>query len=402
MIRFFATASIATIAVSLVGAAGCSSINEEELGNVEQASTPSAPPGTFGLAESCSRLFKRHASLRPLDLDQGLIRWGCGDVPGVTEPDFGQEYCEYQAVQNGKSVRKAADLTTGKVSCVFTAVFTGAGQAPRLKAAMADPANLGVTPATDGIVQMQKGFNSRSAATTLVSDCSRQPAAAEATRRQRVTAIFLAYAKGGPNAARLKEIGTMTSISDAAWQEAQALGVKIAAPGDADLDEQRDITSCMSVRGAGVAWRNSDPMICARVNRSAGECSCRFGAVPSSLQGFPFSGWVDDQIPTSCRLAKVDGADYPFIAICDLTDQEVSDLPLNPAHARSLQSFCHDRFGTDIVMKIPLRPLQQTGTCSNSAGFCEEYMGMDAVPMEAEASAPDARETTETGSRRAR
>jgi hypothetical protein len=399
MIRFFAAASVTTIAASLAFAVGCSSVDDDDLGSTEQASTPSDPSGTFGLAESCSRLFKRHASLRPLDLEQGLIRWGCGDVPGVTAPDFGQEYCEYQAVQNGKPVKQASELTTGKVSCVFTGVFTGAGQAPRLKAAMADPANLGVTPATDGIVQMQKGFNSRGAATTLINDCSRQPAASETTRRQRVAAIFLAYAKGGSNAARLKELGSMTSITDAAWQEAQSLGAKVAAAGEPEFDDQRDITSCMSVRGAGVAWRNSDPMICARVNRSAGECSCRFGAVPSSLNGFPFSGWVDDQIPSSCRLAKVDGQDYPFIAICDLTDQEVADLPLNPAHARSLQSFCHDRFGTDIVMKIPLRPLQQTGTCSNSAGFCADYMGMDSVPVD---SAPESRGAPETGSRQAR
>jgi hypothetical protein len=396
MIRFFAAAFVTT---SFVFAAGCSSVAEEDLGNAEQDSTPVDPSGSFALAESCSRLFKRHASLRPLDLEQGLIRWGCGDVPGVTEPDFGQEYCEYQAVQNGKTVRKAADLTTGKVSCVFTGVFTGAGQAPRLKAAMADPANLGVTPAADGVVQMQKGFNSRGAATTLVRDCSRQPAASDATRRQRVTAIFTAYAKGGPSAARLKEIGMMTSISDAAWQEAESLGAKIAVAGDADLDEQRDIASCMQVRGAGVAWRNSDPMICARVNRSAGECSCRFGAVPTTLQGFPFSGWVDDHIPASCRLAKVDGADYPFIAICDLTDQEVADLPLNPAHARSIQSFCHDRFGTDIVMKIPLRGLQESGTCNTSTTFCADYMGTDAVPTE---SAPQERGIPETGNRRAR
>ncbi len=401
--RHLAVATIASLASVLLGAAGCGSTPslEEPVGSSEAAATPSDPSSSFALAESCSRLFKRHESLRPLDLDQGLIRWGCGDVPGVTDPDLGQEYCEYQAVQNGKAVKRAAELTTGKVSCVFTSVFTGAGQAARLRPAMADAANLGAEAATDGIVQMQKRFNSRGAATTLISDCSRGSAATEATRRQRVVACFQAYAKGGPNAARLQELCKPTStITDAAWTEAESLGANIAVAGEAGFEEQQDIVGCMSVRGAGVAWRNSDPMICARVSRSASECSCRFGAVPSALPGLPFSGWASDQIPSSCRLAKVEGQDYPYVAICDLTDQEVSDLPLNASYARSIQNFCHDRFGVDLVMKLPLRALQSASTCNNSPGFCAEYMG-DAPPADPDA-APEPRQTSEGGSRNSR
>ena len=81
--------------------------------------------------------------------------------------------------------------------------------------------------------------------------------------------------------------------------------------------------------------------------------------------GIPFTGWVDDQIPTSCRLAKVNGAPYPYLALCALSDQEVSDLPLNPTYARSVASFCHDRFGGDLVMKLPLRALQRRAVATS-------------------------------------
>ena len=53
---------------------------------------------------------------------------------------------------------------------------------------------------------------------------------------------------------------------------------------------------------------------------------------------------------------------------------ELSDLALNPLYNRSLQNFCHDFAGKDLVLKLPLRALQQTGTCQTSAPFCSEYM----------------------------
>jgi hypothetical protein len=372
--RHLAAAAFAVFSTTIIGV-GCSSTKIEEVGSQEAMATPSDPGTPFGLAQSCGRLYKRHQSVRQADIQQGFIRWGCGDVAGVTDPDLGQEYCEYQAVQNGKIVRKSSELTTGDVSCVFTAVFTGAGEATALKAAMADPANLGVAAQQNGIVEMQKGFNSRGAATQLVSDCSRQPTATEATKRLRLAACAQAFAAGGPNAAQLEAKCKNGNVSDAAtWSEIEALGAKIAVAGDANFEEQRDMANCMNVRGNGVAWRNSDPMICGRVGRSAGECSCRFGAVPNALKGFPFTGWVDDQLPTGCRLAKVANADYPFVAICPVTDQEVSDIPLNPKYVNSIANFCHDRFGVDLVMKLPLRALQQTGTCSTTAGFCKDYM----------------------------
>jgi hypothetical protein len=370
--RYLTTAAVTVILGGVVSlAAGCSSASEDELGGSSAAQTPQGVSSTIDLGDSCARLFKRHESVRAIDMQQGVIRWGCGDVPGVTDPDLGQEYCEYEAVQNGKPVKKASDLTTGPVTCVFTSVFTGAGQAAKLRPAMADAANLGVAATSDAIVQMQHGFNNRGAAITLISDCSDR--SDDQDDRVRRAACYQAYAAGGANAVQLKSVCN-GDLSGGSWSQAQQLGAKVLNPGDDGYDLQRDIAGCMAVSGAGVSWRNSDPMICSRVSRSTGECSCRFNSIPSTLPGLPFTGWVDDQIPSSCRLAKVDGAPYPYLALCTLSDQEVSDLPLNAQYSRSVASFCHDRFGVDLVMKLPLRSLQAAGSCSQSAGFCAEYM----------------------------
>src|SRR6185295_15714170 len=154
-----ASAAFAFLSTVIVAASGCSSPGEEEIGSAEGAATPSNPSGNYALAETCSRLFKRHEVVHDLDLQVGTIRWGCGDVPGVTDPDLGQEYCEYKAVQNGKIVAKPSDIVAGggKVSCVFTGVFTDAtsGVPAKLQAQMAKPENLGAAAATTNIVQMR-------------------------------------------------------------------------------------------------------------------------------------------------------------------------------------------------------------------------------------------------------
>jgi hypothetical protein len=389
-------AGMAGAAAVLVLAAGCSAPSEDDLGSSTAAQTPSDVSTTTDLGDTCVRLFKRHESVRPIDMQQGVIRWGCADVPGVTDPDLGQEYCEYEAVQNGKPIKKASDLTTGPVTCVFTSVFMGAGLASTLRPAMADPANLGTAATADAIVQMQHGFNTRDAATGLISDCSGETDSLQT--RLRKAACYQAYAAGGANQAQLKTLCNQT-ISDSTWAQAQQLGAKMLNPGDDGYDAQRDIAGCMAVRGAGVSWRNSDPMICSRASRTASECSCEFNAVPSALPGIPFTGWVDDQIPSSCRLAKVSGAPYPYLALCQLTDQEVSDLPLNPQYSRSVANFCHDRFGVDLVMKLPLRALQQSGSCQQSAGFCAEYMS-SSTPPPAQPTPPGTTREATGGSRR--
>lgn len=397
-----ASAAFAFLSTVIVAASGCSAPTDEDLGSAEGAATPPNPSGNYGLAESCSRLFKRHEVVHDLDLEVGTIRWACGDVPGVTDPDLGQEYCEYHAVQGGKIVNKPADISSsgGKVSCVFTGVFTDAtsGTVPKLQQAMADQANLGAAAATANIVQMRGPFNSRGAATQLLVDCSRNPGGSALLTRQKAAACVLGVQAGGPNAAQLQTL-CKGNLNDAnTWSQIEALGVSVKSQGQEGYEPQQDISSCMQVISAGVPWRNSDPMICSRTSRAAQECSCKFTSVTPSLNAFPFTGWVDDHIPSSCRMAKVDGADYPGVVICDVPDEQISDLALNPMWNRSLQNYCHDAFGKDLVMKLPLRALQAPGTCQTSAPFCSEYMAGthdDAADGEPATSEPGATNRTD-------
>lgn len=373
-----ASAAFAFLSTVIVAASGCSAPADEDLSSAEGAATPSSPSGNYALGETCVRLFKRHEVVHDLDLELGTIRWGCGDVPGVTDNDLGQEYCEYKAVQKGKIVTKPSDITSdgGKVSCVFTAMFkdSTSGTAAKLQAALGDTANLGAPAATSNIVQMTGTFNTRGAATQLLADCSRNPGTTTLQMRQRTAACVLAVQAGGPNAAQLATL-CKGNLNDAAvWSQITGLGVSVKNLGQEGYEPQQDIASCMAVVNAGVPWRNSDPMICSRTERAAQECGCKFGAVPAQLNNFVFTGWVDDHIPSTCRFAKVEGADHPGLVICDVPDAQLSDLALNPLYNRNLMNFCKDAFGKDLVMKLPLRALQQTGTCQTSAPFCSEYM----------------------------
>ena len=415
-------------ALILTAISGCST-GADDVGSAEGAATPGIKPTAenpyglptpYELANTCTRLFRRHEAVHDVDLQKGTVRWGCGDVPGVTAPDLGQEYCEYNAVQNGAILAKPADaVADSKVSCVFTSVFSDAFGADTtfvstgLQQPMAAPENLGAPAAEPKIVQMAGGFNSRGAANALVDTCTTGAAdAADIANRERVAACVIASTAGAP---ALTEVCKKDLSVDANWAEATALGVKVATAGEAGFEAQRDLTSCMAVgkivkydlKGlppapypqvpyilstVGVPWRNSDPMICSRVSRSTDECSCEYkqatidvgggqtyqAAIPDSVKGFEFTGWVDDHIPSECRLAKIDNADYPYIVICDLSAQDVADAPLNPKYARSMQDLCHDRFGVNLVLKAPLRLLETPGTCKDTGSFCREYTNTSA------------------------
>jgi hypothetical protein len=359
---------------------GCASSEEGRAGQDEAAVTPPSAQTPFDQAELCLRNMVRHASIRPVDMQKGTIRWGCGDVPGVTPPDLGQEYCEYHAVQGGKIVTRASDLRpeAGKLSCVFTGVFTGAGQAAALEPPMSSEANLAGAVTQNPVVEMQVGFNSRGAATQLISDCARIGQVGLETRL-RLTACYQKYAEGGANATQLKQICRGTNLGDAAvWARAQALGARVLSEGEPGFELQRDVAGCLAVRNAGLGWRNSDPMICTRAARAASECGCSFDPVPDELMGFTFTGWTNEQLPAGCRFAQVDDKPYEQLVICDASDGEVADIPLNAEYARSVASFCHDRFSTELIMKLPFRGLQHAGTCQRRPGFCADYLGSPA------------------------
>ena len=79
----------------------------------------------FDTAEYCDAMVTRHAAARAVDLEDGNLRWRCGDVTGISPSQYGQEYCEYFAFANGGRVDAAAGLSLTEPSyCVFTAVFS--------------------------------------------------------------------------------------------------------------------------------------------------------------------------------------------------------------------------------------------------------------------------------------
>jgi hypothetical protein len=344
----------------------------------EQDVVPSAAQTFYEQAGVCDAILKRHATVRATDLKDGTIRWNCGDVPGVTSQDRGQEYCEYNAVSGGKRVTKFSDVkANAPVQCVFTGVYSDVtGKDTKLEQSLSAKENLNAKVTDKNMVRMQKGFNSRGAATALIDDC--QAGYEQPIDEARQAACYEASLAKPANAKKLATACKGKDLSvDANWKKAVALGAKVAVPGDADYEAQRDISACLRTHVASPAtWRNSDPQICGRVVRGRSECSCNYVDVPNAVEGFTFTGWTNDQLPTGCRYAKVDGKDYAHLVICEASASELEDLQLKPEWSGDLQAFCHDRFSTELVMKAPLRALEKPGTCKPDANaFCKAYSG---------------------------
>ena len=375
-------AMIAMMSTGIVLCSGCSTNAEEVSAGDEQDIVPESAKTLFDQVGVCDKTLDRHKGIKEVDLKDGLLRWACGDVPGVTGKDLGQEYCEYHAVQNGKPVVTAGDLAQDKkLSCVFSSVYSDVKEtanatrqyASKLAGHLASTENLGVE--TDPkVAVMARGFNSRGAATALISDCANDATSAPKDEERQV-ACFEAAMKNPSNAAELTRIcRSKTSLDDEAeWAKVVALGAKVAQPGDENHAWQRDRAACLRTRAAkGLDWRNSDPMICARVSRAAAECKTSYNPVPEALDGFVFTGWVNRALPAGCRKAKVEGKDYDQLVICDASDSEVEDIATNPAWAGDVSMFCRERFGNDLVMMAPIRALEATKPTHEGA-YCSLY-----------------------------
>jgi hypothetical protein len=371
-------------------AAACSSAGGGATTGDDQNVVPEAAKTLFDQAGVCDNIFKRHAAIRESDMKDGLLRWACGDVPGVTGPDLGQEYCEYHASSGGKLVTKASDVAGAKLECVFTAVYADvksavtetAKYAKTLADAMADKANLGVA-ADPQLTLMKVGFNSRGAATALIHDCEHNANAAppDEVRQAACYDAWIHEADAGVKKQLETECRGKNLTLDPNWQKVAALGAKVATPADANYDAQHDIAACLRTKAAkGVTWRNSDPMICTRVSRATNECKVDFAPIPDAVEGFTFTGWTNRSLPAGCRFAQVDGKDYPHLVICEASSGDMDDLDTNAAWQGDLQQFCHDRFANDLVMQAPLRALQKSGTTDGP--FCQLYDANFTPPKE--------------------
>jgi hypothetical protein len=404
-------------AVSTVIAVGCNSGPAAPSNGAEQDIIPVAKENLFDQAEVCSLILKRHEVVRSVDMKDGSIRWNCADVPGVTSIDiakcqakrkavqdlnakgasqeeitnatmdarrecqgFGQEYCEYTAVANGKPITKLSEASGAPIQCVFTSLFKDTQGSEALQQAMAAKENLGVAATANSIVHMQVGFNSRGAATALFEDCheagQRASHEKELVNEARQAACWQASVADPSKKDALAAACRDKDLSDdTAWKPAEDLGAKVLDPSAPGYDQQKDLAACLGVkRGNGVTWRNSDNMICLRVLRGADECSCNWNELPDALTGFSLVGWTNDKLPQGCRYAKVDGKDHDNIAICDVTASEADDLVGGPQE-NDLQAFCHDRFSKDIVMRAPARAVMVPNSCTGTGKYCSDFQG---------------------------
>jgi hypothetical protein len=440
MRRAIATSFVATL---FVLAAGCSS-EEEEADASEDAVSANAPQGPCGAtpcgatndyeqAKTCDKLFEAHAEIRQADLDEGVVRWKCGDVDGVVQPELGQEYCEYHAVavdaksktsivvDNGNDLGKAKSKT---VQCLYTSTYgdiRGRGDAignfiiKDEKSAAADVAHVAdvaaalsssslgplATITVEGrlasggrngpVVKrtladrpatgMYGRFNTRGAATALINDCA-NAAAGPSTAADRTAACYRAAkaattAGDGSKATALETACTGVDLTtDANWAKIAKLGVKLAdATDDAAFQNEKDIAACVRTKdGGGVAWRNSDPTICARSLRAASECGTTFGQLPDEpgfIDGFEMTGWNGRSLEgTGCRYVKVAGQEYRQMVLCTPPPAEIEKAITRTK--RPLQQVCNDLFGNVVAMQAPIGAIA-TPKADAKGAFCGSF-----------------------------
>ncbi|HSO33697.1 MAG TPA: hypothetical protein VLT33_14285, partial [Labilithrix sp.] len=392
------------VTAALLAGVGCSAAPEEEgTGDddvVTGASTPPQNSIVFEQVKTCDNLFKDRAAFRDVDLQEGVLRWKCGDVDGVSiskcEDDlallaaeeakgsvtterrqalsqcgngYGQEYCEYNAVAKGNvvnGVKSAKDLKDADVvQCVFTSVHSDFKGKLANTEAFADDLSSKLKPQLvaagripEGRVSgMKQGVNSRGAADTLINDCANLAKGGEtsyAKDADRQVLCYNAWAKATTPADKAKYETACKGIdlsNDTAWAKT---GIKATELTDAD----HDLASCTMVlhaKNGGVSWRNSDPTICARSYRAARECNVDFkqiGAVAPTFAGFSMQGWTNrDTLPTGCKYATLAESPYANVVICTAGAQDVKNYR---TQKKPLQTLCRDKFGVNVAMQAPI------------------------------------------------
>lgn len=422
MLRFFALTSFGLVLLS-----GCASTPSDEAGEASSAATPEPAASVFDQLAVCE-LRLRGQAFRDLDLRQGVLRWQCGDVEGVTmsacEADldklaaaeearktaprgtraqrraalelcadgYGQEYCEYNAVTRGHVVNSvaAADRVAVRgrdaVECVFTGVHADVGgdmargetRANRLASQLKDQLTAAERVPEMRVAAMRQWVNSREAADMLIEDCSALASSeARAKDAERQTRCFRAAASARTERARKKLETACRNVDlsdDAAWA---ATGLDESAPlGDPD----RDLAACSMILFAangGQPWRNSDPTICARSYRAARECGVRFRPirdVAPDFQGFSIQGWSSTSLPTGCRFANVDGAPSSQIVVCKLPETKVAEYR-NARNKKPLQTACREVFGLNVAMQAPVGLLSDLSEAREETPFCRAFVG---------------------------
>jgi hypothetical protein len=394
---------------------GCATEAVDETAGDTQDVVPATVNDVFEQVKLCDNLFKDRAAFRSVDLDQGVLRWKCGDVDKVTistceddldkiaanEKDgnvdterdaklaecgdgFGQEYCEYNAVTKGNVVNSVTAAKTMKdsdvVECVFTSVHAdvkGSKSATYHKelASKLKPQLTAAERDLEGrVAGMKQGVNSRGAADTLIQDCSNLAAdKALATNAERQVLCYNAWAAASGDSAKKKIaekcIGQDLS-DDAAWK-ATGLDEKELSDGEKDLAA---CTMVLKAEHGGVPWRNSDPTICARSYRATAECGVTFkeiGEVAPDFQGFSMQGWTNrDVLPPGCKYGDI-GGEYKNIVICK---PNPTDVKTYRTQKKPLQQLCRDKFGLNVAMQAPVGAIADLSKAKTDGAFCSAFV----------------------------
>jgi hypothetical protein len=414
---------LGVITAALLSSVGCSAAPDEDETEeddvVTGASTPSQNSIVFEQVKVCDNLFKDRAAFRDADLEEGVLRWKCGDVDGVsiskcesnlallaaeekkgsvTEArrealsecgnGYGQEYCEYNAVAKGNivnAVKSAKALKdTDVVQCVFTSVqsdFKGKLGSPeafaddlasKLKSQLISAERI-----PEGrVAGMKQGVNSRGAADTLIEDCANLAKTGEKTFAKDADRQVLCYnawskAKAADKTKLEKACKGVDLSNDANW-------AKVGIPATALTDADRDLSSCTMVLNAengGVSWRNSDPTICARSYRAARECNVNFkkiGSVAPTFAGFSMQGWTNrNTLPTGCKYASLENAPYANVVLCTAGAQDVKNYR---TQKKPLQTLCRDKFGVNVAMQAPIGALANLSAAKEETPFCKAFV----------------------------
>jgi hypothetical protein len=357
-------ALVLSLSAVAVLAVGCGA-SDEDTETGEGMLTPRDPRTIADQRKLCELRVAENSSQRQKDLDTGVVRWQCGDVKGVDASDgvneFGQEYCEFHAVQEGKVVDKVAksNVKAAKVECLFTGVYGDVKGEPgsAKNKSFGEALNTKLTDGKGNLSNakgvkipalganpfsvMNGDFNTRNAASSLLRDCQNQGNDAENAKRVNAT----------PDACS-----------------------------GANCVSKRDVEACTLILGFGKGWRNSDPVICGRAARGA-MCGAQYSELPAGLDGFIMTDWEADlgqavklwtgksteapSAPDRCRYATVDGKPYLHVLICQPSEKEVA------AAEGNLQPMCSKVFGPKIAMTAPVGLVAKLGT--NNAGFCGAF-----------------------------
>ncbi len=389
------------LVVGVFGSALAACATEDSSRSVDEANlepvggTPPNLQTVFAQAKACTNVLKARAGFRDIDLAQGVLRWNCGDVNGVTVPDLGQEYCEFHAVLNGRVVDRTVvrPAEDDRVECLFTSVFADAEGgntselAERLAKQIASQLRSAESLAPEATV-MRVGFNSREAARVLIDDCAELGRTEQLDAdRQAACAIAWAASTDPADRADIERACAGVDLSDdRAFAQAAAAGV-VVHPDD---ENERDVAACALVKLAkhgGVGWRNSDPSICARTARAT-RCGYDFVAIPDGVKGFELKGWTSrDALPVGCRYVQADvGSSIPnatHLVSCTASPEDVDEY--NRAR-KPLQMMCRDKFGTNLALQAPFRAIakknpsrQPTDTEAFCAAFAESETAEEPV-----------------------